>query len=120
MDDVFTLYQTESCDGGKTWSQPHRLLPDNGGSPAHIMHHSSGTLIVTYGYRQPPYSIKAMFSNDGGKTWANETVISPDLECHDIGYPSTIELFDGSLITVFYSKQNGGSEILQQKWKLEI
>lgn len=120
MDDIFTLYQTESSDGGKTWSQPHRLLPDNGGAPAHIMRHSSGTLIVTYGYRQEPYSIKAMFSNDGGKTWGNETVICPGLKTHDIGYPSTVELADSSLITVFYNYRIDGSDILQQKWNLEV
>lgn len=51
---VFTVYQSRSRDGGKTWEKPYAILPRLGGSPPHLLMLSSGTLICTYGYREKP------------------------------------------------------------------
>ena len=118
---AFTLFESVSHDGGRTWSAPQSLLSQYGGAPAHIIEHSSGTLISAYTYRRNPYGIKAMFSLDGGKTWDKDNFIceSPS-PTHDIGYPSTAELADGSLITVFYAKTEPyASAIFAQRWRLE-
>lgn len=119
-DRIFTIYQSESCDNGKTWTKPVQLLPLTGGSPPHILKHSSGMLICTYGYRNPPYGIKAMFSYDSGKTWDCGYDIYVNNVSDDIGYPSTVELDDGTLLTVFYARTSDEKpcEIMQQKWKL--
>ena len=41
----------------------------------------------------------------------------------DLGYPSTVELDDGSLLTVFYAHEGERDAtpavIMQQKWKME-
>ena len=39
----------------------------------------------------------------------------------DIGYPSTVELNDGSLLTVFYAHldRTAPAEIFAQKWRFE-
>lgn len=118
----FTLYQSVSTDNGKTWSTPEKLLPDMGGAPSHMLMHSSGTIVATYGYRKPPYGIKAMFSTDGGKTWdAKGYDIYVNNVNWDIGYPSTVELDDGSMITIFYAHRASDEPaiILQQKWRIE-
>lgn len=115
---MFTIYQTESHDFGKTWSTPRQILDKRGGAPSHLFKHSSGMLIATYSYRCQPCGIKAMFSRDNGKTWDT----NPDCYLfrsgnHDLGYPSTVELADGSLLTVFYAHGNGGrAEIYAQRW----
>ena len=116
-----TLYQSESKDGGKTWTKPHAILPPKGGAPAHLMKHSSGALISVHGYREKPYGIKAMFSFDNGKTWDCDNYIFNNGESPDMGYPTTVELSDGSLLTVFYAKEkeNGPCVIMQQKWTFE-
>lgn len=118
---LFTIYQTKSVDGGKTWSAPVQILPRMGGAPPHLFKHSSGMLICTYGYREKPYGIKAMFSLDNGNTWDTGYDIYINGISSDIGYPSTIQLKDGSLLTVFYAKteKNGPAVIMQQKWKVE-
>lgn len=116
---IFTIWQSESRDGGKTWSKPVSLLPLNGGSPPHILKHSSGVLICTYGYRQPPYGIKAMFSRDNGRTWDHGYDVYVNNVSSDLGYPSSVELDDGSILTVFYAHpgENEPAVIMQQKWQ---
>lgn len=118
---VFSVYQTVSEDGGKTWSTPERLLGREGGSPAFLFRHSSGVLISLYGYRVEPYKIRAMFSKDGGKTWDTDNDIYINGVDRDMGYPSTVELNDGSLLTVFYAHETEDkpATIIQQKWDFE-
>lgn len=120
---LFTTYQSTSHDGGKTWSKPEPILSEQGGAPAHIMRHSSGTLISVYGYRgSNPFGIKAMFSRDNGTTWDVDHVLYTNAFSGDLGYPSTVELSDGSLLTVFYAKERKElpAVIMQQKWRLEV
>lgn len=120
-ENTFTTYQSESTDNGKTWTKPHRILPDHGGAPAHLLQHSSGVLISAYGYREYPYEIKVMFSTDGGKTWDTDHVLYENTVTDDLGYPATVELDDGSLLTVFYAHPDEKSPavIMQQKWKIK-
>lgn len=118
---IYTVYQSISEDNGKTWSKPIQILEDKGGSPAHLMRHSSGTLICTYGYRESPYGVRVMFSKDEGATWTDKQDIYVNGIGGDLGYPSTIELDDGTLLTVFYAHAGVGdpATIMQQKWILE-
>jgi len=117
---VFTLYQSESADGGRTWTKPVQLLEQCGGAPAHLLLLSDGTLISVYGYRMEPYGIRVMISHDLGRTWEKDLVLCDGFPTGDLGYPATIELKDGSLLTVFYAREekNGPAVIMQQKWKL--
>lgn len=130
--DIFTLYQTESHDGGKTWTKPHQILDDLGGAPAHLLKLSSGAIVSTYGYRRDPVAVKAMISYDNGKTWDTDDNIiytNPDftdnfdtrMKRWDMGYPATVELNDGSLLTVFYihPTEDAPPVIMKQKWSFE-
>ena len=118
---MFTVYQSESSDKGKTWTKPVQLLPMLGGSPPHILKHSSGALVCTYGYREAPFGVKAMFSFDNGKTWDSGYDIYVNGVSGDLGYPSSVELADGSIITIFYAHPEKGAPavIMQQKWRFE-
>ena len=118
---IFTIFQSESKDNGKTWSKPKQILEQQGGAPAHLFRHSSGMLVCTYGYRQTPFGIKVMFSKDEGKTWDTDNDLYINHVSDDIGYPSTVELKDGSLLTVFYARtaEDKPCTIVQQKWSFE-
>lgn len=118
---IFSTFQSESYDGGYTWTKPHQLLGMHGGAPAHLMCHSSGAVISVYGYRQAPYAIKAMISLDGGETWDIDHVIYEQPHSADIGYPASVELSDGSIMTVFYAKEHelSPAEIYSIKWNFE-
>ena len=121
-DSIFTIFQSISSDKGKTWSTPQMLLDETGGAPPHILKLKSGKLLCTYGRRKLPFGIMAMISSDNGKTWETDIRLYENFVSDDIGYPSTIELENGTLLTVFYAKENDETEpcvIMQQKWKIE-
>ncbi len=117
---VFTLYQSESSDLGKTWTAPHPVLEENEGAPAHLMLHSSGVLVCVYSHRQTPCGIRMIFSEDMGKTWsAPHTLFSGgEGTTWDLGYPATVECEDGNLLTVFYAhpSKEEPAVIYKQKW----
>jgi len=114
----FTIYLCHSDDGGKTWSIPRST--DYSGSPPHLLLHSSGAVIMTYGRRQSPiYGQRVRISYDGGETWSEETELTNHVPC-DHGYPATVELKDGSLLTVYYQRYGDDPycSILYTKWEL--
>ena len=118
---IFTLYQTISSDGGKTWERPYPILDDMfGGAPAHLYRLSSGAIISVYAQRINDYAIKAMISYDEGKTWDKDNVIISTGISHDFGYPSTVELKDGTLFTIYYGHREKGDPctILGQRWRI--
>ena len=118
---MFTVFQTESYDGGKTWTKPYQILSRLGGSPPHILKTTSGMLVMSYAYREEPSSIKIAFSHDGGESWDTEHLVCVNGKGWDMGYPSTVELKDGSFLTVFYAhpEEDAPAVIMQQKWKIE-
>ncbi len=115
---TFSMMQTESDDGGRTWT-PARPLGFHG-SPPHLVRHSSGTLVLTYGYRLAPFGQRVAISRDDGVTWDHDWVVRDDGPDHDLGYPSTVELADKTLLTVYYQKAAAGEKcsLLWSRWRL--
>lgn len=115
--DYFAIWQTDSLDCGRTWSKPKFVT---NGSPPHLMRHSSGVLICTYGYRSPGYGQRVMFSRDNGASWDTDWIIRDDGFNGDLGYPSSVELPDGSMYTVYYqaSSEKMNCGVLASKWTL--
>ena len=87
-------------DGGQTWSKPHTI--GVWGLPSHLLQLKDGRLLMSYGYRRSPWGNQARVSEDKGRTWSSPITISDDGPSNDLGYPSTVELSDGSLLTVWY------------------
>lgn len=110
--------QTESADGGKTWAVPHPI--GVWGLPSFLTRLRRGRLLMTYGHRRPPFGNQARFSDDHGRTWSKPLIISGDGAGGDLGYPSTVELEDGSLLTVWYESMKGVSRAVlrQAHWRL--
>jgi len=109
---------TKSTDGGKTWTEPIRM--NVAGSPPHLMQHSSGAIVMVYGYRHPGYGQRAVVSYDNGETWSDEIIIRDDGQTGDLGYPCSIELDDGSIYTVYYQALPGTdyTSLLWSRWNL--
>ena len=116
---LFTLYQSESFDNGHTFTRPHKLLSDLGGSPAHLIELPDGTLLSVYGYREKPYGIRYMMSHDSGDTWETDKILYSEGISGDLGYPATVILNNGKLLTVWYESTGDASVIKQAIWSLE-
>jgi hypothetical protein len=101
----FSIYLTRSTDGGKTWTKPEFLVA---GAPPSLLRHSSGTIVMSYSWRGEDPGQRVAFSLDGGRTWSSDWILRDDGPDSDLGYPSTVELADGSLCTVYYQKVNPG------------
>jgi sialidase-1 len=111
--------QTESKDGGKTWGEPHSI--GVWGLPSHLLRLRDGRLLMTYGHRRKPFGNQARLSSDNGQTWGEAIILSGDGKGGDLGYPSTVELPDGTLLTVWYESMTEPklAVLRQAKWKLE-
>lgn len=110
--------QSESGDGGKTWSLPHAI--GVWGLPSSLLRLRDGRLLMSYGHRRAPLGNQARLSTDHGRTWSQPLILSGDGTSGDLGYPSTAELADGSLLTVWYERmQNSERAVLRQAhWTL--
>jgi Neuraminidase (sialidase) len=110
--------QTESADGGKSWSVPHAI--GVWGLPSHLLRLKDGRLLMTYGYRRSPRGNQARVSEDRGRTWSEPIVISDD-GAGDLGYPSTVELASGELLTLWYEARKNErhvSDLRLARWRL--
>jgi len=88
-----------------------------------------GTLLYFFGIKYTSQADEAMGcqalmrSHDGGKTWGEEFVISTSERnaSGDLGYPTSVQMDDGSIITLYYDTKKGDSycSLLYTKWQLE-
>ena len=96
------------------------------GVPSHLLPLQDGRLLSTFSNRRKaPFVECAVLSEDGGKTWDidNTIIISTQDGGNpgDMGYPSTVQLKDGTLVTVYYqlAKPHKTPCLMATKWKLK-
>ena len=117
-DDRF-VFQSTSDDGGRTWTpaRPTSML----GFPPHAIRLEDDRLLVVYGLRMPPYGQRACVSDDGRQTWDRENEwylpVAPNA---DLGYPASVQLADGSILTVYYQVDRAGEKpsLMGTRWRL--
>ena len=91
------------------------------GFPPHLYLLKNGDVISSYGYRFDNMGIRARISKDGGDTWSDELFIVDHSKNPDLGYPSTIEMNDGTFLTVYYMipEECRNAGIYYTKWIME-
>ena len=119
-DQLNYMHQSESRDGGRTWTIPHRT--PLWGYPPHIIRLRNNQLLTTYGRRWSPPGQRACISHDEGNTWdsENEIVLRDDAPSGDLGYPATVEIEPGELLTVYYQVDRPGEKpsLMATRWSL--
>ena len=95
-----------STDDGQTWSDGKPISPQ-GQENAHLIELHNGALLCCFTSRTPGlFGVVARRSEDGGLTWSRPVVLiaSPADDWHktDCGYPSSVELDDGIVVTAYY------------------
>lgn len=106
--------QCESADGGKTWTALHPT--GISGLPPHLTVLPDGRLLTVYAVRSPRLGKEigeyGCLSNDGGRTWDVEHEIKfASHFSHDMGYPSSCVLPDGTILTVYYQTRGANRDI---------
>ena len=95
-----------SVDDAATWR--HRTRLRLGGYPCHPMRLRTGRLILSVGTRSGLEGhTRVFYSDDEGGTWSRPYRVV-DYKGKDGGYPSTIELPDGQMLTAYYAKEIEG------------
>jgi hypothetical protein len=115
----FTMFQTVSSDGGNSWTPAEPL--GFHGAPPHLLLHSSGALICAYGYREIPFGVRVMLSRDDGGSWEYDYLLRDDGPHPDLGYPASVELGDGSVLTVYYQRPHSADDkcgLFWTRWRL--
>jgi hypothetical protein len=102
-----------SVDEGLTWKLRSRI--NEHGDTVHLTLLQDGRLFAVYGYRIPPYGIRAKVSEDEGRTWGPEMILRDDGGSRDLGYPRAVEVRDGEVLATYYfnskndsTQMNGG------------
>jgi hypothetical protein len=108
-----------SRDNGASWTSEQSVTGPME-HPAHLLELSDSRIVLTYGDRSSPSfwstfpngtpgkaefdnGIEVRISADGGKSWSPpQRIAGFD---GDGGYPATVELADGRLLTAFYAKR---------------
>ncbi len=95
---------SRSRDMGYTWSEPKQVTV-GGEHPGDLCCLRSGNVLLTFGHRRVPYGVHSVISLDGGRSWMfNRRVAlvsyAKDADC---GYPSSVQLDDGTIYTAYYS-----------------
>ncbi|MFA5203673.1 MAG: sialidase family protein [Lentisphaeria bacterium] len=97
------LYRT--ADGGRSWTC-EQSVSGPGMLPAHLLKLSTGETLMSYGMRYANvHGVAVMLSPDNGLTWGEPSLLV-EYPAADSGYPSTVEMPDGSLVTAYYSRGN--------------
>ena len=99
-----------SEDGGQTWKGRGSVsLPKE--IPADLLKLRDGSILLSYGSRlRGALGVHARISRDGGLTWDAPRVLfktaahvsSSGAGGVDGGYPSSIQLYDGTILTAYY------------------
>ncbi len=113
------FYTAFSDDNGRTWSE--LVSSQRWGYPSHLLTLADGRLLATYGYRRPPFGIRASLSNDG-INWIDtpELVLRADSPDHDLGYAASVEVSPGEILTIYYQKPDATTRpaIMTTRWHL--
>jgi dienelactone hydrolase len=99
-----------SDDDGVTWQSPRRVTSigtgkGHGEVNGHLNRLQDGRVLLSYGVRTAgKQGVCAKLSSDEGRTW------TPPLRLAyctgDCGYPSSVQLASGSIVTAWYAKQS--------------
>lgn len=92
-----------SEDEGRTW-QPQEYLSLPMQHPPHLLELADGTVLLTYGSRIEAFrGVVGRVSADDGETWSPPfNLVGGFLPGSDHGYPSSVQLADGQIVTAYY------------------
>ena len=96
-----------SVDDGLSWDYKSKLTGEQQ-HPGHITRLKDGRLLLSYGNRLKPKGVDVRFSDDEGETWS-QPIRVVDFQ-RDGGYPSSVQLVNGQVVTAYYARKIEGHD----------
>jgi hypothetical protein len=97
------VWLASSIDDGKSWSAPERLTPPSV-HPADLCLLPSGQVLLVMGDRRRPYGVLGIVADGQGQfDWERRFSLVTDAVNGDCGYPSSIVLQNGRVLTAYYA-----------------
>ena len=96
------LYMSDDC--GASWS--YRCdLSYPGHHPPHLLRLADGRILLTHGARNVSLcGVMGRICDTNGESWSAPFVLVGDLLSRDCGYPSSVQLATGEIVTAYYSQ----------------
>jgi hypothetical protein len=101
--DKANVWATRSTDGGKTWAEAKEVTGPLA-HPADLALLADGRVLMVTGFRPGPFGVRGVVSDAAGRfDWGRRFVVADDSTNSDTGYPSTVVLKDGRVLTFYYA-----------------
>lgn len=99
------LIMYESWDQGKTWAKKEEISQLNQ-VPAAITVLHDKRVLITYGCRTNQKSIMYRIGDENAENFSAPNILQVIDTTGDLGYPSTVQLADGLLVTAYYTSRD--------------
>lgn len=99
---VSELQLYASDDDARTW-RPCGPVTQPSQHPGHLLRLRDGRLLLSYGNRTADRGVDVRFSRDEGRSWSTPFRVADFLG--DGGYPSSVQLPDGQVLTAYYASK---------------
>ena len=98
-----SLLLLASSDEAQTWQRVGRVT-NHAQQPGHLLELHDGRIVLTYGSRAVAFfGAGARISEDQGATWSGSRPLVSTPGRTDCGYPSSVELKDGTIVSAYYA-----------------
>ncbi len=104
--DGLNLYVSD--DDARSWVLRLEGLTGPAQHPGHLVQLRDGRVLLTFGNRQDPRGVDVRHSEDGGDTWSTPVRVADFTG--DGGYPSSVPLPDGQIMTAYYARSIAGHD----------
>lgn len=111
-----------SDDEARTW---RKIAEPTAGNqhPGDLLKLADGRVLLVYGDRRPGnLGVGARTSADEGRTWSDGVLLTTGVLTRDSGYPSSAQLADGTIVTVYYASRSAdydGYQMGSVRWRLK-
>ncbi len=111
----------ESHDAGLHWSAPRWMDLGYSAVHVHLLKLADGRILCVYRRRFLPFGVAAVLSEDNGKTWDTQhPIILGTRPTAYGGWPTSIELADGTILTTRAYMTWPGATFEAIRWQLPL